>query len=187
MLLPTNLLILDEPTNHLDIFSRKVLAEVLDGYTGTLVLISHDENLLRALVQRILIVEAGRVRPFTGGFDDFVEKRRSCASESLATNRAKASSQSRVLDKERKRKEAQERNKLFEKRNKVDQRVKRIEKAMQPLEKRKAEIESLLAAPDLTGNSARIVELQKEHAFVTREMLQLEEQWMDAVEGEAQS
>lgn len=184
MLLPTNLLILDEPTNHLDIFSRKVLAEVLDGYQGTLILISHDENLLRTLVQQILVVEGGKVKPFTGGFDDFVEKRRSRASESLSTGRPKASAQSRVNDRDRKRREAQERNRLFEKRNRIDQRVKRIEKAMIPLEKRKTEIEALLASPDIGGGSARIVELQKEHAFITKEMLQLEEQWLEAVERE---
>ncbi len=182
MLLPTNLLILDEPTNHLDIFSRKVLAEVLDGYLGTLVLISHDENLLRVLVRQILVVEGERVKPFTGGFDDFVEKRRSLASESLSPGKTKNPSPARTRDKERKRREARERNLLFEQRKKEEARVRRIEKAMLPLEKRKAEIEALLATPNLSGGSGRIVELQKEHAFVTREMIRLEEQWMDAVE-----
>lgn len=182
MLLPTNLLILDEPTNHLDIFSRRVLAEVLDGYQGTLVLISHDENLLRALARRVLVVEAGRVRPFTGGFDDFVQKRRSSASESLSPEKPRSSSQGRTNDKERKRREAQERDRLFQKRSRVDQSVKRIERAMIPLENRRSEIETLLSTPDLPGGSGRIVELQKEHAFITREILQLEEQWMEAVE-----
>lgn len=182
MLLPTNFLILDEPTNHLDIFSRKVLAEVLDGYQGTLVLISHDENLIRALARRILVVDGGRVKPFTGGFDDFVEKRRQGASESLGSGKPRAASPGRIGDKERKRREAQERNRLYQKRSKVEQRVRRIEREMAPLEKRKAEIEALLAAPDLPGGSGRIIELQKEHAFLTREMLQLEGQWLEAVE-----
>jgi ATP-binding cassette subfamily F protein 3 len=182
MLLPTNFLILDEPTNHLDIFSRRVLAEVLDGYQGTLVLISHDENLIRALARRILVVDGGRVKPFTGGFDDFVEKRRQGASESLGSGKPRAVPPGRTGDKERKRREAQERNRLYQKRSRVEQRVRRIEREMAPLEKRKAEIEALLATPELPGGSGRIVELQKEHAFVTREMLQLEEQWLEAVE-----
>lgn len=182
MLLPTNLLILDEPTNHLDIFSRRVLAEVLDGYQGTLILISHDENLLRALARSVLVVERGRVTPFTGGFDDFVQKRRSTAMESLSQGKPRSSSQGKASDRERKRREAQERDRLFKKRNRVDQVVRRIEKAMVPLERRRAEIEALLSTPELPGGSGRIVELQKEHAFVTREILKLEEQWMEAVE-----
>lgn len=184
MLLPTNLLILDEPTNHLDIFSRRVLAEVLDGYRGTLVLISHDENLLKVLVRQILVVEGGRVRPFSGGFDEFVEKRRINASEALSPRRDRSDSTARSREKERKRREARERNLRFERRKKVEMRVKRIEKAMIPLEKKRTEIEGLLAAPDLLGGSARIVELQKEHAFITREMARLEEAWMEEVEND---
>ncbi len=182
MLLPTNFLILDEPTNHLDIFSRRVLAEALDEYRGTLVLISHDENLLRTLARRILVVDGGRVKPFTGGFDDFVEKRRRGVSESLGSGKPRAVSPGRAGDKERKRREAQERNRLYRKRSRVEQRIRLIEKEMAPLEKRKAEIEALLAAPGLPGGSGRIIELQKEHAFVAREILQLEERWMEAVE-----
>ena len=52
-----NSLILDEPTNHLDIQSREVLLDILKGFAGTLVLVSHDRYFLRYLVGRVFEID----------------------------------------------------------------------------------------------------------------------------------
>jgi len=67
-LTPHNLLVLDEPTNHLDIPAREVLERALAGYTGTLLVISHDREFLDAVVDRVLWVEGGSVRVFEGNY-----------------------------------------------------------------------------------------------------------------------
>lgn len=183
---PTNLLILDEPTNHLDIFSRDVLQEALSSYTGTLILISHDEKLLSALSERLFLVKDGKVGMFSGNFREYVEKLRAIADKQLGTQQLKASAMetSRESEKERKRKEAAERNKAYKLRREIEKRLERIEKKMKPLEQRREEIESLFSDPDIIGDTSRLVELQKEHSYVTDQLSALEEQWVEIAEGQ---
>ncbi|MBV7379174.1 ABC-F family ATP-binding cassette domain-containing protein [Maritimibacter dapengensis] len=59
-----HLLILDEPTNHLDIESREALVEALTGYTGAVILVSHDMHLLSLVADRLWLVKGGRVSAF---------------------------------------------------------------------------------------------------------------------------
>jgi ATP-binding cassette subfamily F protein 3 len=80
-----NLLLLDEPTNHLDIESREVLEEALDGYEGTVILISHDRATLSALSTRVWAYEDGRFVDYPGGFDDWLEWSARRKAESAAT------------------------------------------------------------------------------------------------------
>jgi ATP-binding cassette, subfamily F, member 3 len=69
-----NLLVLDEPTNHLDMASRDALIEVLAEYKGTLILISHDRQLLRAACGSILDVRKSGVVQFGGTYDEYRHK-----------------------------------------------------------------------------------------------------------------
>ena len=68
-----NLMVLDEPTHHLDIATRERMEEALEGYTGTLLLVSHDRRLLDRLADRLLILEDGRVTGYPGSYSDYRE------------------------------------------------------------------------------------------------------------------
>jgi len=70
-----DLLLLDEPTNHLDLESVLWLEGYLQGYPGTVVVVSHDRDLLNRVVQAILLVEAGRLTMYAGGYDEFAATR----------------------------------------------------------------------------------------------------------------
>ncbi|WP_349608260.1 ATP-binding cassette domain-containing protein [Cupriavidus sp. DF5525] len=66
-----NLLLLDEPTNHLDLATREALGMALNEFDGTVMLVSHDRALLRAVCDEFWLVTKGGVEPFDGDLDDY--------------------------------------------------------------------------------------------------------------------
>ncbi|MFM0306585.1 ATP-binding cassette domain-containing protein [Paraburkholderia sp. RL17-383-BIF-A] len=68
-----NLLLLDEPTNHLDLATREALGMALNEFEGTVMLVSHDRSLLRAVCDEFWLVTKGGVEPFDGDLDDYQE------------------------------------------------------------------------------------------------------------------
>ena len=71
MLAGANLLILDEPTNHLDVESIEALEDAIERYDGTVMIVSHDRALLRALADRIWVLHDKRITPFDGSFGEW--------------------------------------------------------------------------------------------------------------------
>jgi ATP-binding cassette subfamily F protein uup len=73
---PANLLVLDEPTNDLDMETLELLEELLLGFGGTILLVSHDRALLNAVVTSTLVLEGeGQVTEYVGGYDDWLRQR----------------------------------------------------------------------------------------------------------------
>lgn len=70
-----NLLLLDEPTNHLDIDSQEVLQNVLAGFDGTILLVSHDRYLVDALATQIWAASPGKLEVFEGTYKEYVTAR----------------------------------------------------------------------------------------------------------------
>src|SRR5258706_766605 len=66
-----NLLLLDEPTNHLDIEMREAVAEALQDFDGTLVVVAHDRHLLKACTDQLWLVADGELGEFDGDLDDY--------------------------------------------------------------------------------------------------------------------
>jgi ATP-binding cassette subfamily F protein 3 len=71
MLSGANLLILDEPTNHLDVESIEALEDAIEQYDGTVLLVSHDRALLRALTTRLWVLHDKHITDFDGNFADW--------------------------------------------------------------------------------------------------------------------
>jgi ATP-binding cassette subfamily F protein 3 len=68
-----HLLILDEPTNHLDVDTREALVQALNGFGGAVVLVSHDRHMLELVADRLLLVDEGTAKDFTGSIDDYTD------------------------------------------------------------------------------------------------------------------
>ncbi len=71
---PPNLLLMDEPTTHLDIPSIDALVTALKNYEGTLIFISHDVYFIRTLALNVLHVHSGRLTPYAGNYDYYLDK-----------------------------------------------------------------------------------------------------------------
>ena len=78
-----NLLILDEPTNHLDVESIEALEDAVDDYEGTVILVSHDRELLRTLTTKVWILHDRHITEFDGNFAEW---------EAVSAERAHAAS-----------------------------------------------------------------------------------------------
>ena len=67
-----NFLLLDEPTNNLDIASSEVLEMAMEDFVGTVLVISHDRYFLDRTVERLLVIEDGRLAEYQGGYSDYL-------------------------------------------------------------------------------------------------------------------
>jgi len=150
MLSRANLLILDEPTNHLDVESIEALEDAIEGYDGTVILVSHDRALLRALTTRIWVLHDRHMTEFAGGFSEW---------EEVSAERAHAASVQAAED--------QALRQVHER-----QRVARTSKGDDPsqlLRRAKRELAQAEAAvADLEGQVAAVVAALEDPALYTR-------------------
>jgi len=93
LMCPSDLLLLDEPTNHLDLDAIVWLESWLAGYSGTLLLVSHDREFLDATVSTVVSFEARRLRRYSGDYSAFEAQR----AERLANEQALYSRQQREI------------------------------------------------------------------------------------------
>ena len=68
-----HLLILDEPTNHLDVDTREALVQALNGYEGAVVVVSHDRHMLELIADRLVLVDDGTAKEFSGDLDEYTD------------------------------------------------------------------------------------------------------------------
>ncbi len=69
---PCHLLFLDEPTNHLDMQSCDSLIEAIDGFDGSVIMVTHNEMHLRAVATKLIVFDNDKISIFDGGYDDFL-------------------------------------------------------------------------------------------------------------------
>ncbi|MDQ3144356.1 MAG: ATP-binding cassette domain-containing protein [Pseudomonadota bacterium] len=93
-----DVLLLDEPSNHLDLEATLWLENFLKGYPGTLVVISHERDLLNNVVDTILHLEGGKVTLYSGGYDDFERQRAERAAQLAAARASQDAQRARLTD-----------------------------------------------------------------------------------------
>lgn len=110
LLTQSNLIILDEPTNHLDFSSKEILQQALIKFTGTLIIVSHDIDFLKPIVNKVLEIRDQKVKVFIGGIDYYLQKRKEIAE---ATSQKKETTEQKSTRKDQKRLEAELRQQKF--------------------------------------------------------------------------
>lgn len=153
LLTSSNLIILDEPTNHLDITSKEILQKALIDFSGSIVLISHDIDFLKPIVNKTVEIKNKTVSLFEGGIDYFLYKK-SISQHEASTNDLNTQISSAENKKMQKKREAALRQKLYSSTKDLKQRIKVLEKKIVDLEKNQKELEAILFSPE-TYNDIR--------------------------------
>ncbi|MBF0139337.1 MAG: ABC-F family ATP-binding cassette domain-containing protein [Magnetococcales bacterium] len=139
-----NLLLLDEPTNHLDMESRLALEEGLSEYAGTMILVTHDRDLMEAVCDRYWLIAQGKIREWEGDLEDYLAQVAAEKSEDAACQTGLKSS-----PKERRREAAERRRALELATRDVRKRIDALEGEIATLEAALATIRQQLADPGL--------------------------------------
>jgi ATP-binding cassette subfamily F protein uup len=150
-----NVLLLDEPTNDLDIDTLQALEDVLDGWPGTLLVVSHDRYFLeRTTTVTSSLMGDGSIKALPGGVDEYLEKRvRRTASEPTAA-KPKSGGDSRQAKKE----------------------LQRLERQLVNLDKKESELHAQMAAQ--AADHEAVIALDRQLHEVRAEKEQVEEAWL---------
>jgi ATP-binding cassette subfamily F protein 3 len=160
LLEPANLLVLDEPTNHLDMRSKGVLQDALRRFEGSVVIVSHDRDFLDPIVSKVVEFRAGTVKTYLGSVSDFLASKQK--EQSAAASDAARTGVSPGGERERKRAEAELRQRRYQKTQPVQREIDRLERTIAGLEQRKVALETLMADPELyrDGDRARDISVE---------------------------
>jgi ATP-binding cassette subfamily F protein 3 len=189
-----NLLLLDEPTNHLDLATREALSMALNEFEGTVMLVSHDRALLRAVCDEFWMVSRGGVAPFDGDLDDYQrylldEAKRVREEIKEAANAAQREAREASAKKaaavaaapvlpaaEQRKHDAAQRQLLAEKAKPLKKELGEVEHRMAQLQLQKSEQEKRLSSPLPPVEIAQAGKLLK---TVQQELESLETRWLD--------
>ncbi len=172
MLSEANFLILDEPTNHLDIMSKEILEDALNAYTGTVLYVSHDRYFINKTAERILDLRGRVLTNYLGNYDYYLTKKDELTEKLNLTNEPLSASpvpSAKTDWKSQKEQQAALRKKEND--------LKKCEARIEALENRNAEIDELMASPDVCTDVAKLQELSREKEENDAELAGLYESW----------
>jgi ATP-binding cassette subfamily F protein 3 len=176
-----NLLLLDEPTNHLDLATREALSMALNEFEGTVMLVSHDRALLRAVCDEFWMVGRGKVEPFDGDLDDYqkylLEESKRLREEAKNTARETASVPiaAPTVPVADSKQDAQKRQQLAAQNRPLKRELEQNEQRMASLEAEKTLLENQLSNP---LPAAQMAETGRRLKALAEEVTQLEERWL---------
>ena len=195
-----NLLLLDEPTNHLDLATREALSMALNEFEGTVMLVSHDRALLRAVCDEFWMVSRGGVAPFDGDLDDYqrylldeAKRQREEAKKSansptppVATKTVAVSADTTsgegTFDAKKstsKKDEAQRRQQQLDASKPLRKELDKIDCQLQSLNGEKANLQTLLTTAKAP---AEIAQTGKRLKAIEADLGKLEERWLELTE-----
>jgi ATP-binding cassette subfamily F protein 3 len=152
LLTKSNLIILDEPTNHLDISSKQILQKALQEFRGSLILVSHDVDFLTPVVNKVVDIRKGEIKLFAGGIEYYLSKKETQPEQQQTGAKILSDSSESVSKKDKKRIEAEVRQKRYNATKDLINEVNDVENKIEEIEKKIKELEQNLANPEVYNN-----------------------------------
>ena len=165
MLSKANFLLLDEPTNHLDIGSCQALEDALQGYDGTLFVVSHDRYLINKLADRLYVLGKDGAKLYPGNYDYYLEKRQE---EAEAAPREEAAPKVNLY-KLRKERESELRKKRTA--------LTRVEGQIEENDRERAALAEKLEQPEVAADYQAVTQTSQEIAALEAQGEALLQQW----------
>jgi ATP-binding cassette subfamily F protein 3 len=191
LLHPPNLILLDEPTTHLDMPSIDALIGALEQYEGTLLFVSHDVHFIRSIAKTVLHIHAGRLTPYAGDYDYYLQKSSQSGNErealvaklhnhQPAAPKAEAPAAPKLglkEIKEQRRAEAAARQAAAKEERERQKRIAALEEKILALETRQKELIAELEDPATHQDANRSFQLNRELADLTDELEEANAAW----------
>jgi ATP-binding cassette subfamily F protein 3 len=183
---PANTLLLDEPTNHLDPASVDMLTDALSDFPGTIVFISHDPTFLTRVCTRVIEIEEGKARSFSGDYEYYlwkkaqeVESIKETSDDLQGTDRGKTAAPTRAMTSQVQAKpSAGDRRDLNKTQARLEKQVARAESEIAEYETKIKARDLELADPALyKDESTKWSVLQKEYDGWKKELVRLTARW----------
>lgn len=176
LLTDANLLIMDEPTNHLDQKTRDVLLQALLEYSGTLVIVSHDRDLLDKLADKLLEVKNGVVNEYAGNYSYFIIKSRTSSNipEALQVD---GTAPAKAKTKAEKQQEADARNKRYRQSQRLMAAISQLEEDIVALEAKKSKCEAGLCDPSILRDGSKARAVNAEYEQIKTTLAKLSQEW----------
>lgn len=168
-----NLIILDEPTNHLDFESKKILQNALLKFNGTLIIVSHDIDFIRPVVNKVIEIRNSRIKEYPGTIDYYLEKLQAEQTTSSAESKNKN------LKKEEKRRIAELRQGKYKATVNMKKELESIEKEIEYLENEKIKNENDLADPSIYSDVERIKNTKIRYMEIQKSLEVNYERWAE--------
>ncbi len=153
LLTKANLIVLDEPTNHLDHNSKLVLQEALINFNGSLVIVSHDIDFMKPVINKVFEIRVESKKVFLGGIDYYLSKRQELLEEDLISKTTSNDSE-KISKKDQKRIEAEIRQKRHKATKDLKAKIEEYELKIEELENLKTTLESELGKEEVFSNPA---------------------------------
>ncbi|MDG1065949.1 MAG: ATP-binding cassette domain-containing protein [Luminiphilus sp.] len=180
-----NVLILDEPTNHLDLEMRHALAVALQGYTGAIVLVSHDRHLMRHAVESLWLVDGGAVTEYPDDLTAYEQwvlsgDRAAAATSGKTANKMPVTQDGNAKGKQHRQGSAEQRARL----RPLQKALEKTERTLEGLQQKLNELQAQLAKSDLyePGQQEQLAKLVEAEGLLKSQLSEIEETWMQQQE-----
>ena len=177
----SNFMLLDEPTNHLDMHSVELLAEALNKYEGSYLLVSHDRFFISKTATKIWEIVDHEIKEFKGGYTEYIEwKKRMDSQKGPKENSKKQEPVKPVVTEVKETKSNYDANQVRDMKRdllNLQKKLSRMEDDLNKNNSNKQQIEIDLGNPDIYSNQAKFAETEKAYQAVLKTIADLDKQY----------